>query len=135
MASVCGALVAGGVFFLDWLPIAQGTWLQLASQGLLEWPAILLGPAWMQFPLWLSSLLPLLATFVLGADQRTRPVALGITCGVGTHLLHGMVVGTLNPSWIPWGLDTLWLAGNATVCLLLALGLAGTDKLERGSGS
>ena len=50
----------------------------------------------------------------------------------GAHLFHGASTGTLNPWWMPGGLDMMWLVLNGTVCVLLGLGLAGAEKLDSG---
>ena len=61
-ATATGGLVGGGLFFLGWLPLPDaGVWA-LLGRGLLEWPAVLIGPDWMHFPLWLSAALPLAST-------------------------------------------------------------------------
>lgn len=121
---------AGGLFFLDSLPLPSWTILELLSRGVLDWPAVLLGPDWMHFPLWLSALLPLGVAFSAGAFRQTRPLALGLAVGVAAHLYHGAATGTLEPWWLPALFGSAWLGLNATVCLLLGMGLAGAEKLE-----
>jgi serine protease len=128
-AAVAG-VTAGGLFFMSWLPIPGGRLTELLGSGLLQWPAYLLGPKWAQFPLWLSALLPGVIAFSLGAFRGARPYAMGLAAGIGAHLFHGAATGTLNPWWMPLGLDVVWLVANASVCVLLAMALAGTEKLE-----
>lgn len=132
-ALVAGA-VAGGFFFLDKLPLPELALVDLLSRPLLLWPAMLMDSAWVNFPLWLSALLPTAAVFTLGAFRQTRAIALGITCGIGAHLVHGASSGTLNPWWLPGGLDVLWLVGNGVFCLLLGLAVAGAERLDREGG-
>lgn len=122
--------VAGGLFFLDNLGLPSWTIVELLSRGLLDWPAILLGPSWMHFPLWLSAALPLGVAFSMGAFRSTRPLALGIAVGISAHLFHGAATGGLDPWWLPAFLGSAWLSLNGTVSLLLGMGLAGAEKLD-----
>lgn len=125
VATLAGGIAAGGVVALSGVP---GVLPQLLSRGVLAWPVVLVGPVWAQFPLWVSALVPLAATFVLGAFKLPRPVALGITAGVGTHLVYGILSGGLFPWWVPASLTTPWLGVNAAVCLVLALALVGIER-------
>jgi serine protease len=122
--------VAGGLFFLDNLGLPSWKPIELLSRGLLDWPAVLLGPSWMHFPLWLSAALPLVVAFSMGAFRSTRPLALGIAVGISAHLFHGAATGGLDPWWLPAFLGSVWLSLNGTVSLLLGMGLAGTEKLD-----
>ena len=131
VATLTAGLVAGGVFFLAWLPVS-GWWVDLLSRGLLQWPAVVLGPSWVHFPLWLSAVIPTLVAFSFGALRPTRPLALGLAVGVGLHLFHGASTGALSPWLLPGNLGVGWLVINGTACMLLALALAGADKLEGG---
>ncbi|MEZ4237508.1 MAG: S8 family serine peptidase [Myxococcota bacterium] len=130
-SSVAGGVVAGGLFALAWIPgLPDVAFVRMLMAPVLEWPAVLFGHAWSQFPLWLSALVPVAIGFTLGAFERTRWIAFGLACGIGAHLLHGAATHTLIPSWLPAALGTTWLVGNATVCVVLGLGLAGAQKLE-----
>lgn len=124
------AVSAGGLFFLSSLPLPAWKIFDLLSRGVLDWPAVLLGPDWMHFPLWLSALVPLGIAFSAGAFRETRPLALGVTVGVATHMFHGAATGTLDPWWLGAFFGPAWLGLNATICLLLGMGLAGAEKLE-----
>jgi serine protease len=128
------SVVAGGLFFLPALGCPQTFPLVLLQHGVLEWPVFVLGPDWMHFPLWLSAALPLMLGFTLGAVRATRWLAFGLSAGVAAHLFFGVATGTLEPWWLSQTLGAAWLAVNATVCLLLALGLAGTEKLDSAGG-
>jgi hypothetical protein len=123
-------IVAGGLFFLDLLPLPNTLLVRVLATPFLEWPALLIGHGWAAFPLWLSALVPLAIGFTLGAFERTRWVAFGLACGIGAHLMHGAATGSLDPAWLPATLGTAWLVGNATACVVLGLGLAGAQKLE-----
>jgi serine protease len=124
--------VAGGLFFLQWLPLPDLLLTRLIAHPLLSWPTFLLGPAAGAFPLWLSAVLPAVVGFTLGAWRPTRWAAFGLAAGVGAHLMHGAATGSLSPTWVPASMAAAWLVGNATVSLLVALGLAGAEKLEEG---
>ncbi len=124
--------VAGGLFFLQWLPLPDTLITRLVAHPLLAWPTFLLGPSAGTFPLWLSAGLPAVVGFTLGAWKPTRWLAFGLAAGVGAHLMHGAATGSLSPSWIPASLAAAWLVGNATMSLVVALGLAGAEKLEEG---
>jgi serine protease len=131
IAAGTAAVTAGGLFFLPWLPLPGGVVLAILAKPILLWPGLVMGSQWWSgFPLWLSAALPFLAAFVPGANRSTRPVALGFVAGIGAHLLFGAVTGTLNPWFMPAGLDSLWLAGNGVVCIVLTLALAGTEKID-----
>ena len=131
VAATVGALVAGGAFFLAWVPLASwGPALRVLSVGLLHWPAALGWPALVGFPGWASAALPVGIALFLGAFRPTRAVALGVAVGVGAHLLHGAVTAELPVWWLgTW--SGPWLVANATVCALVGLALAGAEKLER----
>jgi len=130
-SAVVAAFTAGGLFFLTWLPLPGHWTLSWVSTAVLEWPALVGLPAWVHFPLWLSAGLPVLAALILGAWRPTRPVAMGFAAGIGAHLFHGAATGGLDPWWMGSSLGVLWLVVNATVCVLVAMALAGTEKLDR----
>jgi hypothetical protein len=131
LATLFGGWAAGGLFFLHHVPLLPDwdvfAWLATAPLG---WPALVLGPSWSSFPLWCSAILPMGVAFTLGAFRPTRALALGIACGIGAHLLHAAATSSLEPWFLPGWLGTLWLASNATVCLVVGLALAGTEKLD-----
>ena len=130
-SAVVGGVTAGGLFALSWIPgLPDVTLVRMLIHPLLDWPAVLFGPGWSQFPLWLSALIPVAVGFTLGAFEKTRWLAFGLACGIGAHLLHGAATHTLAPIWMPAALGTLWLVTNATACVVLGLGLAGAQKLE-----
>jgi len=128
-AAIAG-FVGGGLFFLDYLPLPDFFLFHLLSRPLLLWPA-LIDSRIVNFPLWLSAGLPAGLAFTAGAFKKTRPIALGVVCGVGAHLVHGAGTGSLNPWWMPGGLDVVWLVGNGIVCVLLGLALAGAEKMDK----
>lgn len=134
-STVTAAVTAGGLFFLAYLPL-PGHWaLNLVSAGFLEWPAVAGWASWVHFPLWASALAPAAVGFVLGAPRATRPLAMGFAAGIGAHLFYGAATGALDPWWMGSSLGSIWLVINATLCVLIAMALAGTEKLERESVS
>jgi serine protease len=128
-SAVLSGLVASGAFFLPHLPVG-GRWVSVASQGVLALPAAA-SPQWMHFPLWLAAGIPIAAAFTLGAFRGPRAVAAGLCAGIGAGLLHGAATGSLAPWWLGERAGTAWLAGNALLCVLLGLALAGAHRLER----
>lgn len=130
IAALVGAVGAGGLFFLPRLGLF-GRLGELLAQPFLAWPNVLLGPGWASFPLWLSAAVPLAVAFTAGAFRGSRAAALGFCAGVGAHLLHAAATGSLSPSWMPGFMEGPWLALNGGACLMLALALAGAEKLER----
>ncbi|MFK7930241.1 MAG: S8 family peptidase [Myxococcota bacterium] len=131
VSAATAAVTAGGLFFLSWLPVGAGwvtTWL---STGFLEWPASLGLPSWVHFPLWASAAAPLLVSGTLGAFRPTRSLAMGFAAGVGAHLFHGAATGSVSPWWLGSTFGVGWLLLNATFCVLLAMALTGTEKLDR----
>jgi hypothetical protein len=123
------ALAAGGAFFLAWLPLPPNTFTEIASMPLLEWPAVL-GPTWASFPLWLSVLGPLVATFVLGPTRAFGPLVAGVLTGIGAHLLWGGILGTLHPWGMSGSVASGWLVVNGLLTLGLAIATLGVGKLR-----
>lgn len=132
-AAVTSAVTAGGLFFLTWLPLPSHWTLNLLATGFLEWPAALGWPGLVRFPLWASAGLPILVGLVLGAARSTRAIAAGFAAGIAAHLFYGAASGTLDPSWLPSAWGAVWLVVNATIGVLIAMALAGTEKLDRES--
>jgi serine protease len=130
VSAALSGVFAGGLFVLPWFGVGDAGVLGLLARGVLEWPAVLLGPDWMHFPLWLSAAVPLVAAFLLGPIRATRPVALALCAGPAAVLFHGAATGALTPWWLPGTLGTSWLVLHAAVAVLLALALAGTQKLD-----
>ena len=121
------AVVSGGLYFL---PAGLLGALAFVVRPAVEWPAELVGPWWVTFPLALSALLTVAVGFTLGAWRGTRPLAQGLACGTAAYLFHGAATGAVSPWLVPDSFGGLWLAANATLCLIVALGLAGAQKLE-----
>jgi hypothetical protein len=121
------ATVAGGLFFVPALLLGAAGFLALPA---LEWPAAFLGGWVTTFPLWLSAGLTAMVGFTLGAFRGTRPLAAGLATGTAAYLFHAAATGAVSPSWMPGMFATGWLALNAAVCLMIALALAGAQKLD-----
>jgi serine protease len=129
-AAIAG-LVAGGLWFVELLPIPRSLVTELVGTPLLQWPAVLGFPSLVRFPLWLSAFPPFMVALVLGAFRPTRAIALGLCAGVSAHLLHAGVTGTLAPMWVPADWAGAWMFGQAFVCGTIAATLAATDGLDR----
>lgn len=121
---VAGAvLAASGLFFLrplgvGGLPVV-GPFLVTAIP---DWDLALFGPAWHWSPLFASALIPCVVGLVLTPGRATRPLAVGLALGWAARLATGALIPLANVRWIPGSglLDTLWLAGNAAVCVAAA---------------
>jgi serine protease len=131
---LAAALAAGGAFFLAWLPLPPSAVTEILSLPILDWPAVL-GRVWAGFPLWLSVLAPLVATFVLGATRAFGPLVAGALVGVGAHLVWGGVMGTLHPWGMGASLASGWLVVNGLLTLGLAMATFGVTRIrERKAG-
>ncbi len=124
-----GAVTAGGLFFLAWLPVPPGFLTELALRDLTAWPAVLVGADWAHFPLWTSALFPTALAFSVGLVQRMAPWVAGICVGFGVCLLHAAPARTLDPWWFSGWLDAAWLGVNGALCLGAALAVAGAMKM------
>jgi len=73
-------------------------------------------------PLFLSALLPMLATLLLVGFRPLRGVLVGLNLGYAALLLHGAIVLPTLLNGLPGGptIDRLWLAAHALVALALA---------------
>ena len=127
---LASAVTAGGLFLLPLLPLPPNAAVDLLSRDLLTWPAVLIGPDWVHFPLWASALLPCLLAFVLGPSRALGPWVAGLCIGFGTSLLYGAASGSIDPWALSLGLDKLWLSANGTACILAAMAVVGLQKLN-----
>ncbi|MFY0537264.1 S8 family peptidase [Nannocystis pusilla] len=73
-------------------------------------------------PIFLSALLPVLATLLLVGFRPLRGVLVGLNLGYAALLLHGAIVLPTLLNGLPGGatIDRLWLAAHALVALALA---------------
>lgn len=129
MAASAG-VAAGGLFFLDALPLPAVFLTDLLSQPLLRWPAVFLGEPWARNPLLLSALAPAVLTFVLGPTRLLGPIVAGVSTGVGVHLLHGALTGSLQPWMLPGVLGDVWLGTNGALALLCAIAVVGVQRMR-----
>lgn len=102
-----GAGIAGGAFGLA--PLAYVA-------------ADLAGVAAVGSPIFLSALLPVLATLLLVGVRPLRGVLVGLNLGYAALLLHGALVLPTLLHGLPGGpcIDRLWLAAHACLALVLA---------------
>lgn len=127
-AGIAGA-AAGGLFFVPPLGPVSLT----LRQAILHMPAPWLGPWAVGFPLWLTAIIPFVASFLFGAFRATRPLGVGIAAGVGVHLIYGAATATLHPWFLPGKLGGLWLTGFGLLSLLLAMAPLGAARMEKKS--
>ena len=114
------AIVAGGLFFLPWLPIPHNGLVQVLSLPLVAWPGSIVGVHWTHFPLWLSVAFPALVGFILGPSRLLGRVAFGIAAGFGLSLLDGAWTRSLDPWWMGEELGRVWLYVNGGACIVLS---------------
>ena len=129
---LAAAVTAGGLFFLPMMPLEPMLAIDLLSRGLLSWPALLVGPDWAHFPLWVSALPAVTLAFVFGLSRSLGPWIAGVCAGLGTALLYGAASGAIDPWWLGLGLDRLWLSLNGTACIVTALAVLGFHNLQDG---
>ncbi len=131
LVGTLAAVTAGGMFFLPLLPLPPSAWLDLLARPLLLWPGAVASPAWAYNPLWLSALVPALVTFVFGPTRTLGWAAAGVCSGIGLHLAHGALTGSLSPTLLPGLAGQAWLGVNALLCFAFVLAIAGVEKLHR----
>jgi len=127
---VTGAASAGGLFFLNMLPLPPSTVVDVLSRPLLLWGDALVPDPWGRSPLFFSAALPLIATFLLGPTRTLGPVVAGIAAGAAAHLLYGAAMGGLQPWLLPGALGTGWLSVNGLVCVVCAMAVIGIRKMR-----
>jgi serine protease len=127
VSSLIGAWVAGGLFFLpsSWLGASA-----FVTRPGLEWPAEFVGGWLVTFPLWLSVAATAAVAFTLGAFRAPRPLAQGLAGGTAAYLFHAAATGAVEPAWLPGSMAGFWLGGHATLCVLVAMALAGAQRLD-----
>lgn len=111
-------LGSGGLFFMPYLVSFGIPDVELLSRGL---PAIGLTWGMPSNILFYSGLVPLLLVLLLGGVFRLRGILAGLCVGVAAHLVFHATAGITDVEWM--GFDSLWLAGNALFCVVLARSL------------
>ncbi|NVB78169.1 MAG: hypothetical protein HOV81_07235, partial [Kofleriaceae bacterium] len=120
-----GVLVgASGLFFLPYIAPAVSSLpvVHALTQGLPSWDLALLGPTGHGNALFFSALVPLgLLALGYGVPKLRAPLA-GLAIGVAAHLAFFAVVPMTSVQYMPsaFGLEAMWLALNAVICLFLA---------------
>jgi hypothetical protein len=115
---------ASGLFFLPYLApsVSSLPVVHALTSGLPSWDLSVLGVGGHGNALFFSALIPLGLLAVGYGVPRLRGVLAGIAVGVAAHLVFHAVV-PLSPLHILTGVAggaTMWLVGNAVVCLGLA---------------
>ncbi len=131
-AGLIGGTAAGGLFFLG---PASGWIASVLSRGVLSWPVLIFGPGLGHAMALGGVFVAGAVAFVAGPFETPRPWALGLAAGMGAHYMHAMATGSLAWGWLAGGAGSLVLAAAATASVLIALGLAGTDRIARRGGT
>ena len=126
-AILTSGVVAGGLFFLPLLPLPPLPFLATLSKPLLLWPQAF-GQTWVGFPLWLSAVLPVALTFVLGPTRTLGPIVAGVCLGLGTHMGWAAATGGLSPWFMPGPIGSGWLAINALISVFCAMAIIGVQR-------
>jgi len=117
-ASYLAGVVVGasGLFFLPYLAPSLSSLpvVHALTHGLPSWDLSLLGPAGHGNALFFSALIPLGLLAIGYGIPRARAALAGVAVGVAAHLAFFAAVP------LAYGLGTLWLLGNALVCVALA---------------
>jgi len=111
---------ASGAFFVPAL-LGQATpFLEWYSRGIPELDMAIFGLAGHGNPVFYSGLIPLVLTIVGYGLRPTRALATGVALGVAANLAFTALWGTVEIHWVPQGLETIWLLGNAAALTILA---------------
>ena len=68
----------------------------------------------------LMMLVGLILTIVGYGLRPTRALAIGLSLGVAANLAFTALWSTVEIHWVPSGLETIWLLGNAAALAILA---------------
>lgn len=121
------ALAAAGLPFLPLLPLPALPLVTALSTPWIHLPIGLLGPTVAHNPLWLSALLPALATLFFGPWRPAAGLIAGASAGFGVSLLGLAAAG--GAVWgLPASIGGPWLVVNGLLCLLSPLLLAGLHR-------
>ncbi|MEZ4365165.1 MAG: S8 family serine peptidase [Kofleriaceae bacterium] len=115
---------ASGLFFLPYVAPTVSSWpvVEMFTRGLPSWDLAAFGAVGHGHALFFSAALPV-GLLALGYGvPRLRGVLAGVSLGVAAHLLVQAIAPQMDIRYVPnlFGLDTLWLAANAAVCIGLA---------------
>jgi Domain of unknown function (DUF5942) len=122
---LAGVMVgASGLFFLPYLApqLSSLPGVELLTRGLPSWDISLLGPLSHGNALFFSALAPLALLAVGYGVARLRGLLAGVAVGVAAHLMFYIAVPLAEVQYMPsaFGVETLWLAFNALVAVMLA---------------
>ncbi|HZJ64660.1 MAG TPA: S8 family serine peptidase [Kofleriaceae bacterium] len=114
---------ASGLFFLPYIAPSLSSLpvVHALTHGVPSWDLSVLGPTGHGNALFFSALVPLVLLAVGYGVPRARGLLAGVAVGVAAHLAFFAAV-PLAAVHVPamLGTGTLWLLGNAVVCLALA---------------
>lgn len=111
---------ASGAFFVPAVLGWDAPFLQWYSRGIPELDMAIFGLAGHGSPIFYSGLIPLVLTVVGYGLRPTRALATGVALGVAANLAFTALWGTVEIQWVPQGLETIWLLGNAAALAILA---------------
>jgi serine protease len=128
-------LTTGGLFFLPMLPIPDLWYIMVFAHPLVEWPTLIFGNDWSNFPIWVSAIPVSAFAYTLGLHHRVRALSAGLAVGIGISLLWGAFTSTIAPWYMPVWVAFPWLVTNAAACGFIAMSLTGVQHLEEEHGA
>jgi serine protease len=115
---------ASGLFFLPYLAPAISSLpvVHALTHGLPSWDLSILGVSGHGNALFFSALVPLVLLSIGYSVPKLRGVLAGVAVGCAAHLAFFAVVPMTTLHYVPhaFGLASIWLALNASICLVLA---------------
>lgn len=129
--AVAAATIAGGFWFLTYLPLPEWAIFNYLAVSPIAWPNLLFAGDLASSPFWLSAALPAGVAYVIGAERKLRPLAVGMLLGYAAYFVWGIATASLAPWWMPATFGMYWLGANAAVCGFFAMGLAGVERLDQ----
>jgi serine protease len=118
------AMGASGLFFLPHIAPSLATLpgVEMLTRGMPSWDVAALGPLSHGHALFFSALIPFaLLAIGYGKPALRLPLA-GLAVGFAAHLIFHAVAPQADIRYVPnvFGLDAIWLALNAVICIALA---------------
>jgi serine protease len=113
---------ASGLFFLPYILPTLSSWpvIHALTRGLPSWDLSLLGVNGHGNALFFSAAIPLVALAIGFGMPKLRPLLAGLAIGVAAHLAFFAVAPLMSLHYVPVMASSVWLAGNAVLCLVLA---------------
>lgn len=127
--AVPGVLL-GACGLLWWVPalgLNASPFNPLLVHGFPAWDIFLLGVNNHGSLLFHSAVVPTAVCLAAAVVRALRPIACGFAAGVAGHLAFVWLTPVLEMSWLPDGMQGLWLGANALMCLVLSAAAAARD--------